>query len=209
MCYTAALTTFPMTIDEELDRLEDGIRRLKIDYDIYFNGAAKRPPNDSQWRVETLLKKLQDSSKMNFGQRFRYNTLAQRYGLFSELWRQRLKVREEGPRRTAAEIRAEQAEQRQHQSREEERKKQQKKPRPFRVDWRDPSSEPEKVEQLFTAFLEAKRRCGESTDNIGPEQFRKFVSQKTEQLKRDFRCDQVEYVVEVEAGQVKLKAKGL
>jgi hypothetical protein len=35
------------------------------------------------------------------------------------------------------------------------------------------------------------------------------VLQKTEQLKRDFKCEQVEYVVEVEQGQVKLKAKGL
>jgi hypothetical protein len=192
-----------MTFDEELDRLEDGIRRLKIDFDIYFNGATKRPPTDSQWRVETLIKKLQDSNKMNFGQRFRYTTLAQRYALFSELWRQRVKVKEEGPRRTAAEIRAEQAEL------EKEREQERRRPRPFRVDWRDPASEPEKVDQLFAAFVEAKKKCGENTDNVGVEAFKRFVAQKTEQLKREFRCEQVEYVVEVEAGQVRLKAKGL
>jgi hypothetical protein len=197
-----------MTFDEELDRLEDGIRRLKIDYDIYFNGAAKRPPTDAQWRVETLIKRLQDSGKLSFSQRFRYTSLAQRYALFSELWRQRVKVREEGPRRTSADIRAEQVELKKEQERLD-REERQKRAQPFRVDWRDPSSEPEKVDQLFTAFVEAKKKCGESTENIGPEQFRKFVSQKTEQLKRDFRCEQVEYVVEVEAGQVKLKAKGL
>ena len=198
-----------MTLDEELDRLEDGVRRLKIDYDIYFNGGAKRPPTDSQWRVETLLKKLQDSSKMNFAQRFRYNTLAQRYSLFAELWRQRVKVKEEGPRRTAAEIRAEQAELEKALKAEKEKERENKGPRPFRIDWRDPSSEPEKVDQLFAAFLEAKKKCGENTDKIGSEAFRRFVSQKTEQLKRDFQCEQVEYVVEVEQGQVKLKAKGI
>ena len=32
------------TADEQLTRLEDDIRRLKIEFDIYFNGAAKRPP---------------------------------------------------------------------------------------------------------------------------------------------------------------------
>ena len=181
-----------MTIDEELNRLEDGIRRLKIEYDIYFNGGSPRPPTDSQWRVETLMKKLGDGLHMNFGQRFRYNSLAQRYALFSELWRQRVKTREEGPRRTAAEIRAEQ-----------------KKAPSFRVDWRDPAAEPDKVEQLLAAFVEAKRKCGESTDNVPSEAFKRFVQQKTEQLKRDFRCEQVEYVVEVEEGQVKLKAKGL
>ena len=181
-----------MTIDEELTKLEDGIRRLKIEFDIYFNGGAKKPPTDSQWRVETLLKKLQDSSGMNFGQRFKYNALAQRYALFSELWRQRVKTKEEGPRRTAVAERAERS-----------------KPTSFRVDWHDPAKEPEKVNQLFAAFVEAKKKCGENTDNLGADAFKKFVQQKTEQLKRDFRCQQVEYVVEVEKGQVKLKAKGI
>src|SRR5687767_9405909 len=138
--YRLSPQALPMTLDEELDRLDDGLRRLKIDFDIYFNGGTRRPPTDSQWRVETLLKKLQDSSKMNFAQRFRYNSLAQRYGLFAELWRQRVKLREEGPRRTAAEIRAEQAEL------EKEKLKEMKKPQPFRIGWRDPSSEPEKVD---------------------------------------------------------------
>jgi hypothetical protein len=183
-----------MTTDEELNKLEDGMRRLKIDFDIYFNGGTKRPPTDAQWRVETLIKKLGDSSGLNFAQRFRYNTLAQRYALFSELWRQRVKTREEGPRRTAAEVRAEERERKQP---------------AFRVDWRDPATEPDKVDRLFTAFVEAKRRCGENTDNLASETFKRFVLQKTEQLKRDFRCEQVEYVVEVEGGQVKLKAKGL
>ena len=195
MLYSPVCGALPMTTDEELNKLEDGMRRLKIDYDIYFNGGTKRPPTDAQWRVETLIKKVGDSSGLNFAQRFRYNTLAQRYALFSELWRQRVKTREEGPRRTAAEVRAEEKE---------------KKHQPaFRIDWRDPAAEPDKVDRLFTAFVEAKRRCGENTDNLASETFKRFVLQKTEQLKRDFRCEQVEYVVEVEQGQVKLKAKGL
>ncbi|HWP85441.1 MAG TPA: MXAN_5187 C-terminal domain-containing protein [Terriglobia bacterium] len=181
-----------MTTDEELSKLEDSLRRLKIEYDVYFNGGSKRPPTDSQWRVETLIKKLQDTPGMNFGQRFRFNGLAQRYSLFSELWRQRLRVKEEGPRRTVAEMRAEQ-----------------RQPVSFRVGWGDPAQEPEKVDQLFSAFLEAKRRCGESTENLGAEAFKRFVQQKTDQLKRDFQCQQVEYVVEVENGRVKLKAKGV
>ena len=38
--------------------------------------------------------------------------------------------------------------------------------------------------------------------------FKRFVKQKTEQLKRDQRCQNVEYIVEVENGKVSLKAKG-
>ena len=31
-------------IDQQLSRMEDDIRKLKIDFDIFFNGATKRPP---------------------------------------------------------------------------------------------------------------------------------------------------------------------
>jgi hypothetical protein len=181
-----------MTADEELSLLEDNIRRLKIEYDIYFNGGKPLPPTDIQWRVESTIKKFSDSQKLAFAQRFRYNGLAQRYSVFSDLWRQKLKAREEGPRRTAAELR-------------QDRDKR----LAFRIKWRDPESESDKVDQLFAALVEAKKECGETLGNMAPDAFRKFVAQKTAQLKRDFNCDQVQYVVEVERGQVKLKAKGL
>ena len=181
-----------MTTDEQLTQLEDGIRRLKIDYDIYFSGGSPRPPTDAQWRMDSLLKRLGDTPHLTFAQRFRYNNLTQRYSLFSELWRRRVSSREEGPRKTSAGLREEQ-----------------KKKPAFRVEWSDPSVESEKVEKLFGALLDAKRQCGETTDNLTPDAFNRFVQQKTAQLRRDFHCDQVEYAVEVEEGQVKLKAKGL
>ncbi len=181
-----------MTPDEELSQLEDSLRRLKIEFDIYFNGGSQRPPTDTQWRVDSIIKKFSDSPKLTFAQRFRFNAMAQRYAVFNDLWRQRVKAREEGPRRTAAELRQEA-----------------KKATSFRVEWRDPASEPEKVEKLFEALIEAKKQCGESLDNIGADAFKKFVQQKTAQLKRDFKCEKVQYVVEVEQGQVKLKAKGV
>jgi len=176
-----------MTVDEELAQLEESLRRLKIEYDIYFNGGSPRPPNDTQWRVQNLIKKYSDAQKLTFAQRFRYNGLAQRYSLFFDLWRQRLKAKEEGRRRTPAEVRAEQKQEQ----------------------WEDPGQETEKVDKLYAALIEAKQRCGEDVKNIPPEAFKRFVHQKTAQLKKDFKCQQVQYAVEVEQGQVKLKAKGV
>jgi hypothetical protein len=181
-----------MTADEELTKLEESLRRLKIEFDIYFNGGSQRPPNDTQWRVESLIKKFSDSNRLTFAQRFRYNAIAQRYAVFSDLWRQRVKAREEGPRMTAADLRQKQG-----------------KPSAFKVEWRDPIAESEKVDQLFAALVDAKKQCGETVDNIAADSFKKFVLQKTAQLKRDFKCDQVQYVVEVEQGQVRLKAKAV
>ena len=181
-----------MTIDEQISQLEDNLRRLKIEYDIYFNGASPRPPSDTHWRVDTLVKRLSDGSHMNFGQRFRFTSLAQRYALYNSMWQQKVRSKEEGPRRTAAELREEQ-----------------KRAPAFQVQWKDPSAEPEKVDKLYDALVEAKRKLGEDADSIAQDAFKRFVQQKTDQLKRDFRCQNVEYVVEVENGQVKLRAKGV
>ncbi len=181
-----------MTVDEELNQLEDSLRRLKIEFDIYFNGGKPLPPTDLQWRVESLIKKFSDSQKLTFAQRFRYNAMAQRHAIFADRWRQKLKIREEGPRRTAVELR-------------EERQKKSA----FRIEWRDPALEPEKVDKLFAALVEAKKQCGENLENVAADAFKKFVNQKTAQLKRDFKGEQVEYVIEVEEGQVRLKAKAL
>ena len=65
------------------------------------------------------------------------------------------------------------------------------------------------MEKLFTAFVKAKQQCGEATENLAPEAFKRFVQQKTAQLQKDMSCEQVEYVVEVDQGQVRLKAKRL
>lgn len=184
-----------MTVDEELTHLEDAIRKLKIEYDIFFIGGTSRPPVDAQWRVESVVKKYSDASRLSFAQRFRYNSLVQRYAMFSDMWRQKVKAREEG--------------------REPPRRREEPKPEAvaappssFAIQWNDPEQEQDKVERLFNVLVEAKKRCGESTDSLPMETFKRFVKQKTEQLKKDMACQQVEYVVEIENGQVRLKARG-
>jgi hypothetical protein len=88
-----------VTIDEELNFLEENVRRLKVEYDVYFGGGARKAPTDLEWRVQGLIKKYSDSQKLTAQQRFKYNTLVQRYGTYSDLWRQKLRIREEGYRR--------------------------------------------------------------------------------------------------------------
>ena len=89
-----------MTVDEELTLLESHLRRLKIEYEIYFNSPHKRPPSDLEWKVLALLRKFSDGGgRLNFSQRFRYNEIAQRYAVYSDLWRKKSRIREEGYRR--------------------------------------------------------------------------------------------------------------
>ncbi|HSA93278.1 MAG TPA: MXAN_5187 C-terminal domain-containing protein [Terriglobales bacterium] len=194
-----------MTIDEELTHLDELLRRLKIEYDIFFGGGSKRPPADSEWRVQAILKKYSDSHKMSFAQRFRFNTIQQKYAIFSDLWRQKVKIKEEGFRRPQDAVLGIQG------MRVEEEAKAREEMRaaePFRVACSDVDSDHEKVQALFNAMVEARKQAGDAGAGAANfESFKSFVKKKTDQLRKDYGCHAVEYAVEVENGQVRLKAK--
>jgi hypothetical protein len=199
-----------VTVDEELSMLEDSIRRLKIEYDVFFGGGAKKPPADLEWRVNSILKKYSDGNKMNFAQRFRYNTLQQKYALYNGLWQQKLKIKEEGYRRPQdavlgiAGLRIDQ----EHAAAEAlAKKKSEQQPfEGFKTHFSDVNSETDNFQRLFNAMMAAKKKAGENT-NASAESFKMFVQKKTEQIRKDYGCHAVEYSVEMENGQVKLKAK--
>jgi hypothetical protein len=85
------------TIDEDLSGIERDIRTLKIEYEQYFGGGRSRPPTDTQWRLEVMLKKYSDrAAEFSSGQRFRYSNLSQTYAKYHDMWRKKLIQRETG-----------------------------------------------------------------------------------------------------------------
>jgi hypothetical protein len=197
-----------VTVDEELNILDESIRRLKIEYDVYFGGGSKKPPADTEWRVQSLLKKYSDSAKMNFAQRFKYNSISQKYAVFSDLWRQKLKIKEEGYRRPQDKVLAIQG------MRVEEEKEAAEAlqagaadGKPYVAAFSNVDGEHEQVKALFDAMMAAKAKNGENSPAGSVDSFKAFVKKKTEQIRKDYGCHSVEYSVEVENGQVRLKAK--
>ena len=191
-----------MDVDQELTILEDGIRRLKIEYEIFFNGGAKRLPYDLRWRVESLIKKYSDFGKMSFAQRFRYNTLVAKFQSHSDLWRRMIKSKEEG-RPAFATLPTPVTE-----TNIENQQAQTSGDRMIcQLVCTDPDAEEEKLQNLFKSLVEAKRECGEKPETLQFSNFKKFLSEKTSKLKDQFKCESVCYVISVEAGKVKLTAK--
>lgn len=85
------------TIDEELGQIERDIRTLKIEFEQYFGGGRSRPPTDTQWRLETNLKRYSDrTGELSSGQRFRYSNLASTYAKYQDMWRKKLIQKESG-----------------------------------------------------------------------------------------------------------------
>lgn len=82
-------------IDQQLTRIEEDIRRLKIDFDIYINGATKRPPLQSKASLESRIKRIADNRSLTYAQRYFFNTLVSRFTAYRELWRRTLKAKGE------------------------------------------------------------------------------------------------------------------
>ena len=176
-------------VDQELDRLEVEMRRLKIEYDIYFNGGSTKPPIDTKGRVETAIKRLYDSREVSFAQRFRYNSLVARYNVMRELWRRQTQGREQIGRPPTAE--AQMA----------------ARVPMLTVRCNDPSKEPEKVSELYDHLVAAKRECGERIAGLSLEVFTKFLMSRRDQIRNSLASDEVDFVVGVDNGRVKFAAR--
>ncbi len=212
-----------MTTDEELNVLETQLRRLKIEYEVFFSNPTKRPPTDVEWKVLSLLRKFSDGGRMSFSQRFRYNEMAQRYAIYSDLWRKKSRIREEGYRRPQDALLAVQG------VRPEEEHKPQQHPvyglshtvaagatatattasatsQPFTLHSAVDKAEREQVERLFNTLVAAKKKAGEKVSG-NLDSFSTFVQKKTDEIRKKFHCQDVEFSVELAEGHVKLKAK--
>jgi hypothetical protein len=208
-----------VTTDEELNVLETQLRRLKIEYEVYFSNPTKRPPTDIEWKVLSLLRKFSDGGRMSFSQRFRYNEMAQRYAIYSDLWRKKSRIREEGYRRPQDALLAVQG------VRPEEEHKPQHNPvyglshaaaagaadpavasQPFTLHSAVDKTGREQVERLYNTLVAAKKKAGENVSG-NLDSFSTFVQKKTAEIRKQYGCQDVEFSVELTDGQVKLKAK--
>jgi hypothetical protein len=215
------------SIDEELGQFERDIRQLKIEYDQYFGGGRKRPPTEIEWRLELIVKRYSErGGELKFGQRFRFNNLCQTYAKYKDIFRKRLRQKEEGTVQRHYGSAAKEIEAGRAQKQAEAVSQSASTPPPaapsstlskstaaasaeataFRVVCSKPDQETEKVTELYNAFVAAKQKAGEATDKLSRSSFNEFVSKKTKDLQKQKNCNNVEYVVETVGGQVKLKA---
>ncbi len=184
-----------LTIDQQLSRLEEDVRRLKVEFDIFFNGAGKRPPYDTKNRVESIIKRIADDRTLTFAQRYYYNSLVARFTAFRELWRRTMQGREEGRDAFSAARVAQRAE---AVGEATERAM-------FVCD--DAHKDVTTVRQLYDALIDAKQKCGEPTNDLSFPRFHHLIATKTDKLKETLGCERVRFSVGVEDGRVNFKAK--
>ena len=185
--------------DEDLDNLDEWIRRLRVEFDIFFNGHRKKPPDDLKMRVERLTKKLAEVN-MNFSERFRYNTLVGRFYVYRDHWRRQLQEREQGldlksTLRGAA-------------APPETRSGKNGTGEEIQVTIVDPAVEEGKVRQLYEWLRSARNKREQTTPEINYRQFARYISSQTAGIKQKLGCSSVVFRVALEEDAIKFTARG-
>ncbi len=191
--------------DDELERLEEDIRKLKNKYDQFFAGIAKVPPMHDRKQVEILIYELSKIKMRDNARRFRLSTILSRYNQFREMWGRKMREREEGPldfrRRQAALNEPVQAP-----------------PPPQKAAARVtsgstdpyvkmvPGANGEAIRDLYDQIERENQKLGKA-QSLTFEQLRNMIEKQSEAVRARYKVDVVGFRVDVVDGKVKLKAK--
>jgi hypothetical protein len=190
-----------VALQDDLDRIDVMLRQLQVKWDLFFNGAEKKPPSELQTQVDSLLKRHSNAEIRNNGDRFRFQGLTARYTTFNELWQKKLRAREEGRLYGMHGLKAEKlvpASPPPNLSFKPDA------PREFRVT--DPSRDAAAVRALYEKFVEERRRTGE-TQPPAFDSFQALIAKQAQKIQAEKGAQAVDFRLETTDGKVSLKAK--
>jgi hypothetical protein len=192
--------------DDELDKLEEDIRRLKNRYDQFFNGITKTPPSFERHQIEAMVHEISKQKMRDNTRRFRFNTILSRYNQFREMWARKMREREEGPldfrrRQAAMETTA--------------LVPPPPPPRPAVTSARPdpyvrmtPGANGEEIRKLYGEIERAHLEMGK-LPNVSLEQLSTMIQKQSDVVRAKYNVKTVAFRVETIDGKVKLKAKPL
>lgn len=195
----------PPTQQDTLDLFDESLRKLKIQYDLFFSGVRKLPPSEERKRLNALVHELAKTRMRDNGTRFRFNTLLGKFNQFQELWGRKMREREEGPmdyRRRLAALTAEPA------------PAPHREPPPRETVTAGPddsyvrvtgSTTEDAAKRLYEQIAQAQKTLGKAGMSLG--QIEQIVRSQSETLRSRYAVDEIGFRVEIVDGKVKLKAK--
>ncbi|HEX6851843.1 MAG TPA: MXAN_5187 C-terminal domain-containing protein [Candidatus Polarisedimenticolaceae bacterium] len=178
-------------VEIDLERLENGIRQLKVQYDMFFAGSIPRQPNELRAELERIIKRYSHAPIRKYATRFHFNSLVSRYNSLSELWSKTLRTLEEGDRPAPAVA--------DRGARDESVV--------ATCNIQDPVRDRDYLKVLHAKFLDARRRSGEAESSVSFESFVKGIASQAGRLREKSGCEKIELRVVVKDRKVQLKAR--
>lgn len=183
-------------LEETLNDLEHSLTRLRVDYEQYFRGSARREPSQLAAKVQKLVTRLSAEPPKNTALKFRFNSLVARYQSARQQWGRILREIEAG---TYKPLRFRMA--LQERASEET-------PDPTKARRREADAEKSgsSTGELHEALIAARNKTGQSVAGLTAEKLERTVKQQTEAILAKHGDVRVRFKVVVEGKRAKLKA---
>jgi len=180
-------------IDDELRVLEFKLTQLKRDYDQYFLGSRPREPVQLRGEINKAVVELTNTAIKNTASRFKFSSICSRYQAFRRQWDETLRKIEAG----TYERHRFKAKLHEHESPEE----------PAAAGAAPAAAAPAAENDLYEAYIEARRGCGESVKGLTREKLDAILLQQRAALRGKYgESAEFRFKVQIENGKTRLKA---
>ena len=175
-----------MPTDEDIEILSHKLNQLKLAYDQYFLGARPREPILLRDEVRKLTIVYANQQIQNTASRFKFNSTVSRYHAYKRQWVDTLRKIERGTY-----------------SRHQFKAKLHETGRPPA----EPVARaPQDRSEIFDAFVEARRACGQSVKNLTAAKLETMLAKQESALQQRYGEGAIRFKVVVERGKAKLLA---
>ena len=182
-------------IDEELDELDYNLKRLRVEYDQFFLGILKRPPEVLQGRVTKVIVKYANTKLRKTHHKFRFNQMNSKFQIYRQQWGRTMRQIEAGTYKGHL-FRAK--------LHERERGVSDATPHPAAAP--PPTARPGAIDKLFEALVSARRKAGDSSPAPDRAKLDEIVKKQTAALKQKHPGAKVKFRVAIEGNKAKLVA---
>lgn len=184
-----------MNIESAIDQMDVDLRRLKIEFEQFFNGALKIPPDQSRSRIVSRLQELRGHYIKSPALRFRLTNFEATFNQLNVLWNRRVRAFEEGLTLSGAPVR-----QPVDQARRRPDRSDQERPGGVEISQGAPDTAVRALYDEFSRHMDP----GRTTDY---ESFRSFVMRQVSSIRQSTGCEKVHFRIDARDGKLKLKAK--
>ena len=184
-------------LNSKLDEIERSIFRIKVSYDKYFNGIERFEPLKELEDLKRLVRSMMTNPIRNTQQRYRFTQLKARLSSQEMFWKRNVSQMERGVhpkqvfRANLKESQSNEAQRLQRERRENQKMERQMEERRYRT--------------VYDQLVNARRQTGQSTD-ISFDSVRNTLQKQSRMIKSKFKCDDVQFRVEIQNGKPKMKA---
>lgn len=182
-----------MGIPEDIALFEQNLTALIIKYEQYFLGLEKRAPLLLLDEVDRVSRQYQGYQIVNTMQKFRYNAAIAKLNSYKQYWNRINRLIEDGK------YSRDRFKMAMHQ-------KEEPAGTPVREHAKENSINPE-AQRVYQQFIEARKACHLPIGSITPEMIAAAIEMQKPGIISKYHCNKVEFVVVVEQGKPKIKAR--